>query len=99
MQIDYVLCLKCLKSAIEKTNSFEPKDIAYALEGIEGRSVDGGKIFMRKDDHQIHFDMQALLVSEKVDQSIIYRSKDFDMSYVNVGDIPIDDITLILPVK
>ena len=50
---------------------------------------------MRKDDHQIHFDMQALLVSEKVDQSIIYRSKDFDMSYINVGNIPVEDITLI----
>ena len=86
--------LEMFKSAIEKANSFEPVDIAYALEGIEGRSVDGGKIFMRKDDHQIHFDMQALLVSEKADQSIIYRSKDFDMSYVNVGNIPVEDITL-----
>ncbi len=86
--------LEMFKSAIEKANSFEPVDIAYALEGIEGRSVDGGKIFMREDDHQIHFDMQALLVSEKVDQSIIYRSKDFDMSYINVGNIPVEDITL-----
>ena len=86
--------LEMFKSAIEKADSFEPVDIAYALEGIEGRSVDGGKIFMRKDDHQIHFDMQALLVSEKVDQSIIYRSKDFDMSYINVGNIPVEDITL-----
>ena len=86
--------LEMFKSAIEKANSFEPVNIAYALEGIEGRSVDGGKIFMRKDDHQIHFDMQALLVSEKVDQSIIYRSKDFDMSYTNVGNIPVEDITL-----
>ena len=86
--------LEMFKSAIEKANSFEPVDIAYALEGIEGRSVDGGKIFMRKDDHQIHFDMQALLVSEKADQSIIYRGKDFDMSYINVGNIPVEDITL-----
>ena len=82
------------KSAIEKTNSFEPKDIAYALEGMEGKSVDGGKVLMRKDDHQIHFDMQALLVSDKKDQAIIYRDKDFDMSYVNVGNIAMQDITL-----
>ena len=67
--------LEMFKSAIEKANSFEPVDIAYALEGIEGRSVEGGKIFMRKDDHQIHFDMQALLVSEKADQSIIYKQR------------------------
>ena len=86
--------LEMFKTAIEKTNSFEPIDIAYALEGMEGKSVDGGKIIMRKDDHQIHFDMQALLISEKKDQSIIYRNQDFDMSYVNVGNIPVEDITL-----
>ena len=82
------------KNAIEITNSFEPKDIAYALEGMEGRSIDGGKIKMRKDDHQIHFDMQALLLTEKKDQSVIYRNQDFDMSYVTVGNIPMEDITL-----
>ena len=82
------------KSAIEKTNSFEPRDIAYALEGMEGKSIDGGKVIMRKDDHQIHFDMQALLLSEKQEQSILYRNQDFDMSYVNVGNIPVEDITL-----
>ena len=82
------------KAAIEKANSLEPKEIAYALEGMEGRSIDGGKVIMRKDDHQIHFDMQALMVSEKVEQPIIYRGNDSDMSYVKVGDIPIDDITL-----
>ena len=38
--------------------------------------------------------MQALIVSEKEDQSIIYRNQDFDMSYVNVGNIPVEDITL-----
>ncbi|MBF95722.1 MAG: hypothetical protein CFH34_00743 [Alphaproteobacteria bacterium MarineAlpha9_Bin4] len=82
------------KSAIEKSNSFEPKDIAYALEGMEGKSIDGGKVVMRADDHQIHFDMQALLLSEKQEQSILYRNQDFDMSYVNVGNIPMEDITL-----
>ena len=49
---------------------------------------------MRKDDHQMHFDMQALLVSEKTEQSIMYRGQDFDMSYVNVGNISMEDITL-----
>ena len=83
-----------LKSAIENTNSYEPKDIAYALEGMEAKTIDGGKALMRKDDHQMHFDMQALLVSEKAEQSLIYRGKDFDMSYVNIGNIPMEDITL-----
>ena len=86
--------LEMFKSAAEKANSFEPVDIAYALEGIEGRSVDGGKIYMRKEDHQVHFDMQALLVAKITSQPIIYRNKEFDMSYVNVGNIPVNDITL-----
>ena len=86
--------LEMFKSAAEKANSFEPVDIAYALEGIEGRSVDGGKIYMRKEDHQVHFDMQALLVAKRTSQPIIYRNKDFDMSYISVGNIPVNDITL-----
>ena len=49
---------------------------------------------MRKEDHQVHFDMQALLVAKRTSQSIIYRNKDFDMSYVNLGNIPVNDITL-----
>ena len=49
---------------------------------------------MRKDDHQIHFDMQALILSEKKGPSVIYRKQDFDMSYQTVGNIPMEDITL-----
>ncbi|MDC0651726.1 ABC transporter substrate-binding protein [Alphaproteobacteria bacterium] len=86
--------LDMFKAAIESANSIEPKDIAYALEGIEGKSITGGKVIMRKKDHQIHFDMQALLVSEKVGQPLIYRNIESDMSYVNVGNIPVEDITL-----
>ena len=89
-----VIPISFSKAAISKANSLEPKDIAYALEGMEGKSIDGGKVIMRKDDHQIHFDMQALLVSEKVEQPIMYRGNDSDMSYVKIGDISIDDITL-----
>ena len=66
-----ILC-EMFKSAIEKANSFEPIDIAYALEGMEGTSVDGGKIYMRKKRIiKFIFDNQALLVTEKDKQSII----------------------------
>ena len=86
--------LDMFKNAIESTNSLEPIDIAYALEGMEGKSIDGGKVIMREKDHQIHFDMQALLVSEKEGPALIYRDFDSDMSYVNVGNIPVEAITL-----
>ncbi len=81
------------KSAIEKTNSLKPKDIAYALEGMKSEGLDGDFV-MRKDDHQIHFNMQALLLKEKDKQSIIYRDSDSDMTYKKVGNIPIEEITL-----
>ena len=38
--------------------------------------------------------MQALLVSKKDGPALIYRDFDSDMSYVNVGNIPVEDITL-----
>ena len=86
--------LDMFKAAIEKSNSLEPLDIAYALEGMEGKSIDGGRIVMRKKDHQIHFDMQALLISEKEGPSLIYRDFDSDMSYIKMGNIPVENITL-----
>ncbi len=81
------------KSAIKKSNSIEPKEIAYALEGMQSEGLDGS-YKMREDDHQVHFNMQALLLTEKNKQSIIYRNTDSDMSYKNVGSIPMEDITL-----
>ncbi len=81
------------KAAVKKSNSLEPKDIAYALEGMEIEGLNGNFV-MRDTDHQIHFDMQALLITQKDEQSIIYRNIDSDMSYKNIGNIPRKDITL-----
>lgn len=41
-----------LKLAVEQTKSLEPIKIAKALEGMPYEVLDGGKAFMRKDDHQ-----------------------------------------------
>ena len=82
-----------LKSASEKANSYDPKDIAYALEGMEARSVDGGKAVIER------MTIKCTLIcgptsSEKTEQSIMYRGQDFDI-YINVGNIQWKTLLLI----
>ena len=44
--------MRMLAAAAEKAKSLEPVKIALALEGMEFEVFDGGKGYMRKDDHQ-----------------------------------------------
>ncbi len=44
--------MRMFKLAAEKANSLDPVKVAKALEGMEFEVFDGGKGFMRKDDHQ-----------------------------------------------
>ncbi len=85
--------MEMFAAAINESKSLDPKDIAYALEGMEGRGPHGNAT-MRKDDHQIHFDMIAGVVSEKVQKPMIYKGENFGMAYSTVGKISKEDITL-----
>jgi branched-chain amino acid transport system substrate-binding protein len=44
--------MRMLAAAADKANSLEPEKIALALEGLEFEVYNGGKGYMRKDDHQ-----------------------------------------------
>jgi branched-chain amino acid transport system substrate-binding protein len=44
--------MRMLAAAADKAKSLEPVKIALALEGLEFEAYDGGKGYMRKDDHQ-----------------------------------------------
>jgi branched-chain amino acid transport system substrate-binding protein len=44
--------MRMLAAAADKAKSLEPVKIALALEGMEFEVFDGGKGYMRKDDHQ-----------------------------------------------
>jgi len=44
--------MRMLAAAADKAKSLEPLKIALALEGMEFEVYDGGKGYMRKDDHQ-----------------------------------------------
>ena len=85
--------MEMFAEATKISNSFEPKDIALALEGMKGRGAHG-EVLMRKQDHQIHFDIVAGLVSNKVEKPIQYRGENFGMAYSTVGKISKEDVTL-----
>ncbi len=85
--------MEMFAEASKISNSFEPKDIALALEGMKGRGAHG-EVLMRKQDHQIHFDIVAGLVSNKVEKPIQYRGENFGMAYSTVGKISKEDVTL-----
>ena len=85
--------MEMFAEATIKSNSFEPKDIAIALENMKGRGA-YGDVLMRKEDHQIHFDIVAGLVSNKVEKPIQYRGENFGMAYSTVGKISKKDVTL-----
>jgi len=44
--------MRMLGAAADKAKSLDPVKVASALEGMEFKEIDGGKGFMRKDDHQ-----------------------------------------------
>ena len=44
--------MRMLAAAADKAKSLEPVKIALALEGMEFEVFNGGKGYMRKDDHQ-----------------------------------------------
>jgi hypothetical protein len=44
--------MRMFAAAAEKAKSLEPVKVAAALEGLEFEVFNGGKGFMRKDDHQ-----------------------------------------------
>ena len=85
--------MEMFAEATKISNSFEPKDIALALEGMKGRGAHG-EVLMRKQDHQIHFDIVAGLVSNKIEKPIQYRGENFGMAYSTVGKISKEDVTL-----
>jgi len=56
--------MRMLAAAAEKAKSLEPVKIALALEGMEFEVFDGGKGYMRKDDHQFFQPMYIVSFGE-----------------------------------
>ena len=59
--------MRMLAAAADKAKSLEPVKIALALEGMEFEVFNGGKGYMRKDDHQF-FQPMYISVVRRIDQ-------------------------------
>jgi branched-chain amino acid transport system substrate-binding protein len=57
--------MRMFAAAAQKANSVEPVKVAAALEGMEFEVYDGGKGFMRKDDHQFFQPMYIASFGER----------------------------------
>lgn len=60
--------IRMLAAAAEKAKSLDPVKVAVALEGMEFAVYDGGKGFMRKDDHQFFQPMYISSFGERTDK-------------------------------
>ena len=64
-----------LAAAAEKVKSLDPVKVAAALEGMEFEVYDGGKGFMRKDDHQFFQPMYISSFGERTEKEPFEEEK------------------------
>ena len=65
--------MRMLAAAADKAKSLEPVKIALALEGMEFEVFDGGKGYMRKDDHQFFQPMYIVSFGELTNGEPFYE--------------------------
>ena len=79
--------------ALEQAGTDDPTAVGFALEGMKGRGAKG-EVYMRAEDHQMHFDMVISHISDNVPKPFIYNDQNYGMGYVTDGWINQKDITL-----
>ena len=67
--------MRMLAAAADKAKSLEPLKIALALEGMEFEVFNGGKGYMRKDDHQFFQPMYIASFGELTNRRAVRRGK------------------------
>ena len=61
--------MEMFSAALEKAGTDDPTAVGFALEGMKSRGAKG-EVFMRADDHQMHFDMVISHISENVEKQV-----------------------------
>jgi branched-chain amino acid transport system substrate-binding protein len=82
-----------LVKAFNEAGSADPTAVGYALEGMTNRGIKS-EVWMRPDDHQIHFPMVISHVSTDVKRPFIYNGENYKMAYKTDGWIDRADMTL-----
>jgi branched-chain amino acid transport system substrate-binding protein len=67
--------MRMLAAAADKAKSLEPVKIALALEGMEFEVFNGGKGYMRKDDHQFFQPMYIASFGELTNDELFDEEK------------------------
>ena len=73
--------MEMFAAALEKAGTDDPTAVGFALEGMKSRGAKG-EVFMRADDHQMHFDMVISHISENVEKPFIYNGENYGMGYI-----------------
>ncbi len=68
------IAMQMLANAIVKAGTTNPDKVAAALEGVEYTTINGDRVLMRKDDHQL---LMPIYISVHTDKNIVF---DFDNS-------------------
>jgi branched-chain amino acid transport system substrate-binding protein len=82
-----------LAKAFNKAGSADPVAVGYALEGMTIRGAKS-EVWMRPDDHQIHFPMVISHISTDIKRPFIYNGENYKMAYKTDGWIARKDMTL-----
>ncbi|PPR16531.1 MAG: Leucine-, isoleucine-, valine-, threonine-, and alanine-binding protein [Alphaproteobacteria bacterium MarineAlpha9_Bin3] len=85
--------MEMFAAALEKAGTADPTAVAWAMEGMTARGAHGD-VYMRPEDHQMHFDMVLSHISTDVEKTFIYNNEDYGMAYVTDGWVNMADITL-----
>lgn len=85
--------MEMFAAAVEKAGTADPTAVAWAMEGMTARGAHGD-VYMRPEDHQMHFDMVLSHISTDVEKTFIYNNEDYGMAYVTDGWVDMADITL-----
>jgi len=86
-----VNALQMVVTAMEKTQSTDPYDIALALEDMRFTTMGGEEIWMRGEDHQI---FQQLSVSVHTDEGVEFDADNSGFGLVTEYQVPMEETIL-----
>ncbi len=79
--------------ALNKAGSDDPVAVAYALEGMTHPGPNG-EIWMRAEDHQIHFPLVVSTLDDQAPRKIVYEKQNLGVGWKTDGWVSREDLTL-----
>jgi branched-chain amino acid transport system substrate-binding protein len=86
-----VNALMMVVTAMEKSQSTDPYDVAVALEDMRFTNIGGDELWMRPDDHQL---IQPLYISKQTDEGIEFDADNSGYGLLTEYEVTADDTAL-----